>query len=241
LELLKDWRDALDKLPRCIAETEPRPQEIALIVVDMQNYIANSKYGDFLKKHYPRSAAYYYDRVEKLVIPNLARLLTFFRVHDLRVVFVVSGSELSDKSDGAPLRRSDISKDKAPMVPLSSSFEPESVERKIVAELAARPNELLVRKVTSSAFNSTGIDQRLRNMGVHSLVFTGVISHGCVESTLRDAVDLGYPSIMVEDAVAGFDRELDEACFRNIDRLYAPVWTTRDLMARLATASNKGN
>jgi len=230
----KKWRNSSNRVPRCIADFEIAGQSTALVVIDMQNYIANPASCRWLSTYYPEAAEYYFRRLAELVIPNTKRLLTFFRDNQLRVAFVTSGAELPDGRDGHPLRRSSDSC-RSPILPMSSCYEVGSNELNIIGELAPRREELVVRKVTSSAFNSTGIDRRLRNIGISTLLMTGVVSNGCVEATLRDAVDLGYQCAMVEDAVASFSLEMDEACFRVIDRLYGYVLTAGELITRLAT------
>ena len=59
-----------------------------------------------------------------------------------------------------------------------------------VCELMA--GELVVDKNTSSAFHTTPIDLYLRNMGVETIVLTGVAADMCVFATALDAADRGF-------------------------------------------------
>ncbi|WP_330336890.1 isochorismatase family protein [Streptomyces sp. NBC_00557] len=97
------------------------------------------------------------------------------------------------------------------------------VERPAVAEQPpgsgfvpglARPGDLEVVKRTIGAFQGTGLDERLRERGVATLVFGGVATNLGVESTARAAADLGYDLVFVEDAMAAFTAAEHEASVR---------------------------
>ncbi|PRC95080.1 cysteine hydrolase [Solimicrobium silvestre] len=59
----------------------------------------------------------------------------------------------------------------------------------------------------ASAFASSNLDSYLRNQGIDTLLIAGFALHVCVESTLRQAHDLGYTAIVVSDATAAFTPE----------------------------------
>ena len=83
-------------------------------------------------------------------------------------------------------------------------------EAEILPELAPEGDELVISKVTSSAFHSTNIDRLLRNLGIRNLIITGVVTNGCVESTARSAAEYDYGTIVVEDATAAMAPQLHE-------------------------------
>jgi nicotinamidase-related amidase len=66
---------------------------------------------------------------------------------------------------------------------------------------------------TLSPFNSTALDQYLRNMGVENLVVAGVLTDAAVETTARDAGDRGFNVIAVEDACAALEAEHHDTTF----------------------------
>ncbi len=70
----------------------------------------------------------------------------------------------------------------------------------IVSELAPREDELVVRKSRYSGFAGTNLDQVLRARRIRNLVFTGVATNACVESTLREAYHHEYFVLLLEDA-----------------------------------------
>lgn len=97
------------------------------------------------------------------------------------------------------------------------------VERPGVAEqppgssLAAglrHEGDLEIVKRTIGGFQGTGLDERLRERGVTTLVFGGIATNLGVESTARAAADLGYDLIFAEDAMAAFTAPEHEASVR---------------------------
>ncbi|NUS11041.1 MAG: isochorismatase family protein [Streptomyces sp.] len=72
-----------------------------------------------------------------------------------------------------------------------------------LAEGVVRDGDTVVVKHTVGAFQDTGLDERLRALGVDTLVLAGVATNLGVESTARAAADLGYRLVFVADAMSG--------------------------------------
>jgi nicotinamidase-related amidase len=72
--------------------------------------------------------------------------------------------------------------------------------------VAPQGDELIVDKTSAGTFNSTPLDQMLRNMGRDRLLVCGIVTEGCVELTARDAADRGYYVTLVPDACASSTR-----------------------------------
>jgi len=75
----------------------------------------------------------------------------------------------------------------------------------IIEELAPAPGELIVDKPTKGAFGATNIDLMLRNRGITHLVFTGITTDVCVHTIMREANDLGYECLLLEDCTGATD------------------------------------
>ncbi|MGQ0568569.1 MAG: cysteine hydrolase family protein [Armatimonadota bacterium] len=103
----------------------------------------------------------------------------------------------------------------------------------IIPPLAPRSDEIVLNKVTRSAFSSTGIDQILRNLGVEGLVMTGVATNACVGMTASDAADRGYKVVVVEDATAAPSPILHEAALLNFAYLFGHVKTTDEVLSEM--------
>ena len=77
-----------------------------------------------------------------------------------------------------------------------------------------RPGEPVVTKHRSSAFVGTNLDMILKGNGIKTVVIIGEQTPGCVEATYRDAAYYDYYNVLVEDCVAGRDRELHDASIK---------------------------
>ena len=87
----------------------------------------------------------------------------------------------------------------------------------------------MVEKPRYSAFFNTNLDSLLRAKGIRSLVFTGIATNVCVESTLRDGFFLEYFGVVLHDAThqAG-PAFLQEATLYNVEKFFGWVSTVAD-------------
>lgn len=73
----------------------------------------------------------------------------------------------------------------------------------LIPELAPRPSEAIVDKITMSAFEGTYLDIALRDCGVNAVALVGVALEIGIEPTVRHATDLGYIPVVITDACGG--------------------------------------
>src|SRR5690606_34693650 len=153
---------------------------------------------------------YFQERSRTVAEPTLRRLLDFFRAQGLRVIYTTVASELADGRDLLPILqgRNAMARERLGAASTPTRTDPWA---RIVAALEPRPDELVVNKPTYGTFASTGLDRILRFMGIDTLVIGGVVTNVCVETTARDAADMGYQTILVDDACAAFSSETHEA------------------------------
>jgi biuret amidohydrolase len=74
----------------------------------------------------------------------------------------------------------------------------------IIPELAPRENEIRLSKPGKGAFYSTVLNELLKEHHITHLVFAGVTTEVCVQTTMREANDRGYECILAEDATASY-------------------------------------
>lgn len=104
----------------------------------------------------------------------------------------------------------------------------------IVDELKPEPGDIVIPKCRYSGFAGTALDSVLRSRGITHLVFTGIATNVCVESTLRDAFFHEYWPILVSDATMQAGPEnLQSATVFNVETFFGWVTTTRDLISGL--------
>ena len=104
----------------------------------------------------------------------------------------------------------------------------------IIDELKPRDGEHLVIKKGFGGFApSTPLDTILRNMDVSTCVVTGVTTCVCVSTTVRGGVEHNYRMILVSDAVAEVSREAHDVELRTMDRLFADIRNTDEVIGSL--------
>jgi nicotinamidase-related amidase len=216
--------------PILVQDFELIPEKVTLFVIDMQNFAVHPDYGwgPVLRKSYPEIYRYFSDRLSDHVIPNIQRLLDFFRQRKLQIIYFTVGSFLPDGKDFLRMRRNASSKGVIPTIGSKGS-----PDHEIIKQLSPKRGEVVLNKVSQGAFTSTGVDLILRNLGVDTLILTGVHTNNCVETTARQAVDLGYQTVLVNDATAAFDQESQDASLRTFRRFLGKVYWTDDVIALL--------
>lgn len=225
------WRDDLERLPLLAPVAfEIEPEKTGLVVIDMQYVDAHREHGlgKSLKANQPDVWAYYFDEVERRVIPNTARLLATFRRLGLRVIYLTLGPLLPDGADMVSLRRPEGSAALGSLFHHVGTF-----AHGILEELAPIEGEVVINKTSRSAFNSTAIERVLLNLGLESLIFAGVTTSSCVDTSARDAADRGFKAVIVEDATAELDRPSHEATLLQFALRWGRVWTTEETLGKL--------
>jgi nicotinamidase-related amidase len=105
--------------------------------------------------------------------------------------------------------------------------------------------EPVIAKRTNSAFIGTDLEARLRAAGIATLVVAGVITNNSVEATVRMAGNLGFATVLVEDAAFTFGRkdwngtsrsasDVHAMSLANLDGEYCTVTRTADVLAQLS-------
>jgi nicotinamidase-related amidase len=92
------------------------------------------------------------------------------------------------------------------------------------------PNEVVVTKHRFSAFWDTPIDLYLRSNKIRSIVVTGVVTSGCVESTLRDAFFNDYYTVVASDCVAEASQERHDYALRKMGQAFGVVAPAADII-----------
>jgi len=86
----------------------------------------------------------------------------------------------------------------------------------IVDELAPVDGEPVVDKPGKGAFYATDMETILKMRGVEKLVFTGVTTEVCVQTSVREANDRGYDALVLEDCVGSYFPEFQQAALAMI-------------------------
>jgi ureidoacrylate peracid hydrolase len=107
----------------------------------------------------------------------------------------------------------------------------------IVDELAPQPSDAVIVKSRYSGFHGTSLDSFLRSRGIRNLLFIGIASNVCVESTIRDAYFLEYWPVLIEDATmpAG-PPEIQRATVFNVQTFFGWVANSENVVTALGEA-----
>ena len=104
----------------------------------------------------------------------------------------------------------------------------------IVEDIKPLEDDHVVIKRRDSAFHDTEIGVWLRSIGVDTLIFCGIDTSICVETSLREAFNLGYDIILVSDATASSNRKHYESTLENVKDYYGIVIELRELFYYLS-------
>jgi nicotinamidase-related amidase len=194
-----------------------RAEGTALVVVDMQYNDASidQGFGLALSRMEPGSMDYFNQRNENVVVPGIARLIAAFRQRELPIIYVCVGSAYRDLRD-MPARHRSWIRNIEERSGVEDILWAENPAYAVRSELAPEPRDTIVRKTAFGAFTSSTIDETLRSMEIDNIVVTGIATNCCVSTTVRDAADLGYGVVLVEQCTGDYDAQTHEVATRGL-------------------------
>ena len=86
----------------------------------------------------------------------------------------------------------------------------------ILPELAPVDGEIVIDKPGKGMFWATGLHETLSARGITQLVFAGVTTEVCVQTSMREANDRGYECLLIEDATESYFPEFKAAAIEMI-------------------------
>jgi len=195
------------------------PSRTALIVIDMQRDFAEpGGFGESLGNDVSLIQA---------IVPTVQKLIEGFRAEDLLVIHTKE-CHRPDLSDCPPAKRNRGNPtlrigDPGPMGRVLIAGEPGT---DIIAECAPIAGEVVIEKPGKGAFYATRLGTILQEEGITHLIFAGVTTEVCVQTTMREANDRGYVCLLAEDATESYFPEFKAAALAMIRAQGAIVgWT----------------
>lgn len=213
--------------PRFTLATRPEPMtfvpsETAMIVIDMQNaYASIGGYVDLAG--FDISGA-------QSTIANIKRALDAARGAGIQVVFLQNGWDPDYVEAGTPLSPNYHKSNALKTMRRNPNLKGQLLARggwdyELVDDLAPKPGDIRVHKTRYSAFFNSQLDSILRARGIRNLIFVGIATNVCVESTLRDGFHLEYFCTVLEDATHHLGPDfIQKATIYNIETFFG--WVT---------------
>jgi biuret amidohydrolase len=181
----------------------------ALVIIDMQrDFIEPGGFGDSLGNDVSLLQA---------IVPTVQRVLQAWRAAGGLVVHTREAHrpDLSDCPPAKRLRGNPSLRigDPGPMGRVLIAGEPGN---QILPELAPVAGEIVIDKPGKGAFYATDLHLRLQQRGITHLVFMGVTTEVCVQTSMREANDRGYEGLLVEDGTESYFPAFKQAAIEMI-------------------------
>ncbi len=197
---------------------ELTPSRTAVIAVHMQHDIisADGGFGGFLAAQ----------AAERDVLGQAAKLLDAARRSGAAVVYtrVAWQPGYPDLVVNSPLLG---------MVAQFGALVEGSAKAEIVPQLTPQDGDVVLTHQRVGGFSASQLDVILRSRGVDTLLFAGVATNASVESTARQASDLGYRTIIVADACSAADPGAHDAAIASLG-LLGEITTTAEAVDALS-------
>ena len=205
------------------------PKKTALLVIDMQHvFITRPDYGENPTEAEKREMERwepFYRTIDDVVIPNNQKILETFREKGMEVAFAKIQCQ---KKSGA-----DRSLDQKATGYNELLLPPGTPSAEIVPQLTPREDEIVVTKTTDSALTGTPLRLWLHNMGIDTVVCTGVLTDQCVSGTVRSLADESFKVWLIEDACMASTQRIQDNELEILNNIYCHVINTEELLQAL--------
>lgn len=216
------------------------PAKTAVIVIDMQNaYASPGGYLDLAGFDISGAAR---------VIENTKGVLEVARRAGVQVIYFQNGWDPDYVEAGGPgspnWHKSNALKTMRARPELAGTLLARGTwDYELVDDLKPQPGDICLHKTRYSGFFNSQLDSVLRSRGIRNLVFVGIATNVCVESTLRDGFFLEYFGIVLEDATHQAGPEfVQQAAIYNIETFFGWVSSVADfkgVVGQIAPASQE--
>ncbi len=202
-------------------EAKTRPPHTALLVVDYQNdFVARGGALDLAGKYSDSLAS-----IESRIVEAIAAA----RTAGSRIVFLKCEYSTPDNRFLSEVFLDQARRNFDGLYHEIPVCAPGSWGSEFYGNVQPGPDDLVVTKHRFGGFDGTDLGLLLRTNGIRTLVFSGVVTHVCVESTVREAFFRDYFNVVLSDAVAGYRERWHEVALEVIDWGFGEVVTLAEL------------
>lgn len=212
--------------PALVARPEAlgmKPEETAIVVVDMQNgYASKGGYVDL--RGFDVSGT-------RAVIDNIATVVALAHEAGMPVVFLQNGWDAELKEAGGPGSPNWYKSNALRLMREKPELKGQLLAKggwdyALVDELEPGPDDILLPKTRYSGFWNTQLNSILRARGIKTILFCGIATNVCVETSIRDAFHNEFFAVLLEDACHQLgDDSIRTASLYNIETFFG--WVAR--------------
>ena len=211
--------------------------ETAVVVIDMQNaYASAGGYVDLAGFDISGAAG---------TIGKIATVLDTARAAGVQIIFLQNGWDPDYVEAGGPgspnWHKSNALKTMRARPELKGQLLARGGwDYELVDALKPKPGDISLHKTRYSAFFNSQLDSTLRARGIRNIVFVGIATNVCVESTLRDGFHLEYFGVMIEDATHHLGPDfIQQATVYNVEKFFGWVSTVADFCGSFGQISKE--
>lgn len=211
-----------------IGSIDINPGKTALLVIDMQKVFLDRpllEYASEREREYYKGWEYFYDKIENVVIPNNKKLIDYFRENQMEVIFAKIQCHKKDGSDRSLVQKASGFNEL--LLPIGDS------DADIVPELSPIDDEIVITKTTDSAITGSNLRLVLHNMGIDTVVVTGVFTDQCVSGTVRSLADESYNVWLIEDGCMASTERIQSNELEILNNIYCHVVNTEEILNAL--------
>jgi len=175
----------------------PLDSKVALVIIDMQrDFLEHGGFGEALGNDVTQLQS---------IIPTVKKLLETFRSLNFPVIHTIE-AHAADLSDcpHSKLNRGRGNLKIGDQGSMGRILIVGEEGNNIISELTPLDNEIVIVKPGKGAFCRTNLEEILQKENITHLLFTGVTTEVCVQTTMREANDRGYECLLIEDGTASY-------------------------------------
>ncbi|MBI4783433.1 MAG: cysteine hydrolase [Oscillatoriophycideae cyanobacterium NC_groundwater_1537_Pr4_S-0.65um_50_18] len=206
------------------------PMNTAIIIIDMQADFCSPD-GYLAKKGYDIS-------LTRAPIAPIQAVLAAARSHGFPIFFTREGhrADLLDLPTTKRWRSQQAGAEIGSPGPMGRLLVRGQPGWDIIPELTPLPGEAVIDKPGNGAFYATDLDHLLKQQGISHVVLCGVTTAVCVHSTLREASDRGYDTLLLEDCCGESSYQMHLAAIEMVKMeggIFGSVATSQTLIAAI--------
>ncbi|MFH1907008.1 MAG: isochorismatase family cysteine hydrolase [Chloroflexota bacterium] len=219
--------ELLEKMAFTHSPLKITPQNTALVLIDMQklalsDYLVHNAVEIGVDEGEARAAVKDMDLRFEKAVANASKILQACRQKKIRPIHIRIESYSADAADVGRVHKQ-----------IGFFVPPGSEWGEFIEATKPLPGEIVLPKTNSSAFTGTMLNQVLRNLGLEEVIIVGFYTDQCITTAARDSADLGYGTLVVEDAVMAVTLENHESAIKHIKNVYVRCCNTSELLEKI--------